>query len=150
MNVHDLWGQAYALYKDSSYEWDLTKEEKEKREMNNIRHRQNSIEQDVIIENIEKSNSEKDLLSIPSIIKIISDATNGVVRVNIKPSHIYEIMISLGFECVEVCMFGSVMKSFKARRKERVFTTDYSEDTEPQFKQTNKLFQNEKDTTYYN
>ena len=150
MNVHDLWSQAYELYKDMSYEWDLTQEEKDKREMNNTRHRQNSVEQDVIIENIEKGTGEKDLLSIPAIINIINTATNGVIRVNLKSSHLYEIMISLGFECVEVCMFGTVMKSFRAKRRERSFVPDAIEEEEKPFRKSTNLFPNEKDTTYYN
>jgi len=150
MNIHDLWSQAFELYKDSSYEWDLTKEEKEKREMNNKRHRQNSIEQDVIIENIERATGEKELLSIPAIINIINVATNGVIKVNLKSSHIFDIMISLGFECVEVCLFGTVIKSFRAKRREKNFVPDQIEEEDLPFKKTNNLFPNEKDTTYYN
>lgn len=47
VNVHDLWAQAWALYCEN-YDYELTQEEKEKRNENNDRYRIEDIEESIV------------------------------------------------------------------------------------------------------
>lgn len=70
INMDALWSQAWALYNSPNYEWDLTAEEKKKRELTNMRHRQSTIEEDMILELFEYGDAGQ-VMSINSIIKDI-------------------------------------------------------------------------------
>ena len=124
VNIDALWSQAWALYNDSSYQWDLTEKEKQHREKNNLRHKQSNIEDDIIAELFEYGN-DREVLSIPQVIKRIRDSVGAGIKVNLDASHIYDVLVGMGFQSCEKIAMGRVLKYFKIKNR---YKSVYEED----------------------
>ena len=116
INMDALWSQAWALYNSPNYEWDLTSEEKKKRELTNMRHRQSTIEEDMILELFEYGDAGQ-VMSINSIIKDIRTSIGPGIRVNLDATNIIDILNSLGFKCVERFVMGRIVKFIQIRKR---------------------------------
>lgn len=115
VNIHALWAQAWALYNDPSYNWDLTDEEKKKREFMNMSHKQSTVEEEFIMELFEVD--EYRALSLPTIIKHIRDNVGPGIRINLDTSYIYNLFITMGFKTNQTIIMNRVQKSFYVRTK---------------------------------
>lgn len=115
VNKEDLWSQAWALYNDKSYIYELTPEEKIKREDRNKTFRENTIEENIIAQYFENSDSEYMYLS--DIIKYIIIYAGPGVRICQSASILSKQLEGMGFSYIEESVFNKKIKKYGIRRK---------------------------------
>lgn len=114
INIHDLWSQAYALYKKPDFDEDLTHIEKQKREENNLYYRQSILEEDLIANNFDMDNNSR--MALSDVAKRLTELGKGM-RMNTDLTYIQDILINLGFEMDVMSLGGRKIKVFKISQR---------------------------------
>ena len=119
LNVTDLWCQAWALYNDPSYNYELTQEEKLKREERNKTFREVPIEAGFIVKYFEPSSgkSDDDWMLVPDIIKELTIRAGYGIRISSNSSMISEQLDSLGYEKRYIDCMSAKIKQYKIKLK---------------------------------
>lgn len=115
INKDDLWSQAWALYNEPSFIYELTPEEKIKREDRNRSFRENTIEENIIAQYFEGSKNE--YMYISDIIKYIIIYAGPGVRICQNASILSKQLESMGFGYIEESVFNKKIKKYGIRRK---------------------------------
>jgi len=118
IDVHKMWAQAYAKYQDEYYEWDLTTEEKNKREKMNLGYKESSLEQEILAKFFVKTNSEYDVMSLGDIARRVSQLSNYNNRINLNLSYMQDLLKSMGFKEVSKVVNNTVLKWYQIRESE--------------------------------
>lgn len=116
VNPFDLWTQAWALYNDKSYEYELTPEEKKMREDRNKSFRETPIETELIIKFFEKSDDS--WMMIPDIIRELIGKAGYGIRINTSPTNISQQLDALGFEKKEENVLNIRIKLYKIKLRQ--------------------------------
>ena len=114
INIHDLWAQAYALYRKPDFDEDLTSLEKQKREENNLYYRQSILEEDLIANNFDMDNNSR--MALSDVAKRLTELGKGM-RMNTDLTYIQDILINLGFEMDVMNLGGRKIKVFKISQR---------------------------------
>ena len=115
VNVNDLWAQAWALYNENDYNYELTIEEKKKREDRNKSFMDTPVETGLILKYFEPSEDEWMLIS--DIIRELVIRAGYGIRITTSPSVISEQLDTLGFESEYTSCMNSKIKQYKIRIK---------------------------------
>ena len=114
INIHDLWSQAYALYKKPDFDEDLTFIEKQKREENNLYYKQSILEEDLIANNFDMDDNSR--MALSDVAKRLTELGRGM-RMNTDLTYIQDILINLGFEMDIMNLGGRKIKVFKISQR---------------------------------
>ncbi len=114
INIHDLWAQAYALYRKPDFDEDLTPLEKQKREENNLYYRQSILEEDLIANNFDMDSNSR--MALSDVAKRLTELGKGM-RMNTDLTYIQDILINLGFEMDVMSLGGRKIKVFKISQR---------------------------------
>jgi len=121
VNVHDLWAQAFHLYRDTKYNWDLTADEKIRREQINLRYKQSLMEQEIIAMNFQVPADANYTMTINEIaIKMVKYSPN-TARLNLDLSYLHDLLTSMGFEEGSDVVFNTYVKKFHIEEKSRMW-----------------------------
>ena len=112
LDIHKLWGQAWAKYHSEYFNWDLTIEERQKREERNLLYKVTTLEQQILVEHfrIPIDNPNK-TLSLSQIAKGVA-FYSGYGKSNTELTHIQDILGSMGFEPENRLIMNTYIKSY--------------------------------------
>jgi len=99
INIDDVWSQAYALYNDKNYMYELTEEEKKKREERNKSFMEIPVETGLIIRYFKKSDTN--CMMVSDIIKELITRAGYGIRVTNSVTSISTQLDALGFKSKE-------------------------------------------------
>ncbi len=114
INIDDLWAQAWTLYNNPNYEYELTIEEKVKREERNKIFREVPPETGLIIKYFEKS--EDSTMSLTELTQLLTINAGYGFRI-CSSSSLSQQLDSLGFEYVEEKFYDMPIKMYKIKLK---------------------------------
>jgi len=117
LDVHKLWCQAWAKYKNPVFEWDLTIEEKQKREEKNLFYRETLIEQQIIATYFQVPDNKYKTETITDIMKKMSLFVQGYSRINTDLTYIQDILGGMGFEPEVKLVMNTYIKSYHIELK---------------------------------
>jgi len=109
--IQDMWAQAYSLYRDNSFDYELSYNEKVMREDLNNEHKQSTFEQDLILENF--APDPDGTMTIPSIMRGLATHCTSNMRMSLDATGMYDLLVSLGFEFKVVDNMQGKIKLFK-------------------------------------
>ena len=112
MDVNNMWAQAYHFYKDESYDWDLTKEEKIRREERNLAYRQSNMEQELIALNFRVPEDPKKVMPMTAIVKRLMYVAPAGVRLKSDLTYIHDILVGMGFQEDKQIIMNTYVKTF--------------------------------------
>lgn len=112
MDVNNMWAQAYQFYKDESYEWDLTREEKIRREERNLAYRQSNMEQELIALNFRVPEDPKKVMPMTAIVKRLMYVAPAGVRIKSDLTYIHDILVGMGFQEDKQIIMNTYVKTF--------------------------------------
>jgi len=115
VNKTDLWAQAWALYNDPTYEYELTPEEKVTREERNKTFRESSVEEGIIAQYFKPS--ETNFVYVSDIIKKLVLYAGPGVRINQSTSAISQQLDGLGFKYKEEELYNIKFKKYGIETK---------------------------------
>jgi predicted P-loop ATPase len=97
INIHDVWSQAWALYNNSNYNYELTNIEAYTRDQINEYYRVVDFETSIIQKYFEKGDYG-DFMSNADIMKKMVELTDNKVKFSNNPQKLGRTLITLGFE----------------------------------------------------
>lgn len=124
INVNDIWRQAYALYKDPSFDDQLTKEEENEQAKVNTDFNYQSIEEEAIKKHFKVVKNEGEG-SFYSTLDIISRLTDSYPKSNFKVAQTSVAMKNLGFLYGQKRINGKRQRGYYAE----MITGNYTSDT---------------------
>lgn len=114
-NIDDLWAQAWTLYKDPSYEYELTPEEKMKREERNKAFTETPLETGLIIKYFERSDSV--FMTVAEIMGSLAVYAGYGLRLTKNPTSISQQLDTMGFKYVEDKVYGMSIRRYGIKVK---------------------------------
>lgn len=119
LNPQDLWSQAWALYNDPTYIYELTTEEKVKREDRNKSFKEVPMEFGLIIKYFEapEGDEERNWMFVPEIIKEMTIRAGYGIRITNNTTLISSQLDTLGFESRYITYMNSKIKQYKIKTK---------------------------------
>ncbi|MFA6662033.1 MAG: VapE domain-containing protein [Bacilli bacterium] len=117
IDIKDLWTQAYAEYLDENYDWDLTIEEKEQREMMNLSHKESSMEQEILARHFEPSTNDNDMMSLGEITRRVSQLSIASNRFNVNLPYIQKLLVSMGYEEYTEIVANTCIRLYRIRER---------------------------------
>lgn len=115
VDINDLWAQAWMQYNNPKFNWDLTIQEKEKREDMNQRHKQSLMEQMLIADKFRVPEGSKRLMTLADICKELS-TLGSYTRLNTDPTYIQDILAAMGFEPEIKIIMNTYIKMYNIER----------------------------------
>ena len=136
VDIRKVWAQAFALYNDSKYNAQLTKNESQRRDAINKRYEVNNVEKDVLLRFFEAAEIHLcDFYTYSEIIEIMTDKTQGKIKFN--PRNVTKSLKQLGFEQGTKKINGKTGRGFWAKLSA---FKDYEEITEDGFDNKKAMF----------
>lgn len=120
MNIHDLWAEAYAYYKDPDFNCDLTPDEKSWRDRENQKYQVNEIERALIVKHFEDGSRTGQYMTNSDIIMKLGELTAGRVNLRTTPQKIGRIMSALGYASRQMQINGHNTRVYDVRVKRGV------------------------------
>lgn len=96
INIHDVWSQAWHLFNDSNYKYDLTQPEASKRDRKNEDFRVIDYEYSLLTKNFAPSNDS--FMTNAEIFEAMNRSLGGVVKLNTNAMKLGKILSTLGYE----------------------------------------------------
>lgn len=112
INIQDLWAQAMHLYKDKSYIWDLTKEERIHREESNLSHKQSLMEQELIALNFRVPEDPNKMMEMSVIVRELILLAPCGVRLKTDLTYIHDMLVGMGFKEGSITVMNTYIKTF--------------------------------------
>ena len=112
LDIHRLWEQAWHKYHSEYFEWDLTIEERQRREERNLLYKVSVLEEQILAEHFRAPiDNPNKTLTLTQISKGIAFYA-GYARVNTDLTHIQDILGSMGFEPETRLIMNTYIKSY--------------------------------------
>ena len=115
VDINDLWAQAWMQYNNPKFNWDLTIQEKEKREDMNQMHKQSLMEQMLIADKFRVPEGSKKLMTLADICKELS-TLGSYTRLNTDPTYIQDVLAAMGFEPEIKIIMNTYIKMYNIER----------------------------------
>jgi len=96
IDVKDIWTQAWALYNDPDYDFELTKHEREHRDTTNEDYRVVEFESSILAQNFIADSDA--FMSNAEVLAAMNEATNGNLRLNTNATKLGRLLVQFGAE----------------------------------------------------
>jgi hypothetical protein len=119
INIHDVWAQAYSLYKDNKFEYNLTKSEKSHRDDVNKDFEFEGLEKQLLIKYFQVPDNnapgESEFMSSSDILTYLSDLSDN--KVKISHNSIGKYMSQLGYKSARLTMNKQKVRGFYVKKQ---------------------------------